>query len=650
MAEDFLKEFGINKVANLSAWLATKLIMRLIEKQLEPGPGLYRWSDGTADKPLELTQAGAADFDGVDPNKPILVFIHGTASSTAGSFGAFTTDEAVPVWRTLRDFFDKHIYGFEHRTMSDSPIENALELARTLPQNANLYLVSHSRGGLVGDLLCLQSIAATHLRRFNRGEPELAEADEFDRKKLGELAELLAAKKFRVQRFVRCACPARGTLLASENIDQFLSVLTNLVGLIPGLSGNPLYEVVKRVTLQIVKSRTKPALVPGVEAMMPTSPLVAFLNAAEDQAGGALGVVAGDIEGGGWLRRLGVFLTDRFVYESRDNDLVVNTDSMFYGARRKDPPRYVFDQGADVSHFNYFKNERTRAALARWLISADTDRPAEFLPIEGEMLEPVPMLRSIQTRAGAAQPIVFVLPGIMGSHLKVRDDHVWLRYPALAAGRLGLLRDIASKDVQPVALIGDYYRRLCEHLSNSHEVIPFAYDWRKSIDDSAKLLASEVEKALARTKEPVRILAHSMGGLVTRRMIKNRPELWEQICARDGGRFLMLGTPNRGSHAMVEALLGTATTIQQLALLDLTHNRREVVGIIASFPGMLELLPRKDGFFAKKTGRISQSRLPTSARPQRICSRTPRPRWVRCRSNCRTRTGSSTSPAARRER
>ena len=272
------------------------------------------------------------------------------------------------------------------------------------------------------------------------GEPELAEADEFDRKKLGELAELLAAKKFRVQRFVRCACPGRGTLLAGENIDQFLSVLTNLVGLIPGLVGNPLYEVVKRVTLQIVKNRTEPD--PRARRRSDDADLAAgrLSECSRRRGGWRTGVSWRAISrAAAGSTRLGVFLTDRLVYESRDNDLVVNTDSMFYGARRKDPPRYVFDQGADVSHFNYFKNERTRAALARWLISPDTDRPAEFLPIVGEMLKPVPMLRSMQTRAGAAQPIVFVLPGIMGSHLAGSRRPRLARLPRTgAAGGLGL--------------------------------------------------------------------------------------------------------------------------------------------------------------------------------------------------------------------
>ncbi len=161
---------------------------------------------------------------------------------------------------------------------------------------------------------------------------------------------------------MRCASPSRGTLLASENVDSLLSVLTNLVGLIPGVGGTPLYEVTKRIALEVIRNRTEPALVPGIEAMMPGSPLVALLNNLETPATGAIGVVSGDIEGGNWFKRIGVFATDRFLYEGRDNDLVVNTDAMFHGARRA-VAGYVFDRGADVSHFNYFRNPRTRAAL-----------------------------------------------------------------------------------------------------------------------------------------------------------------------------------------------------------------------------------------------------------------------------------------------
>nr|MDT0527286.1 hypothetical protein [Streptomyces sp. DSM 41633] len=127
----------------------------------------------------------------------------------------------------------------------------------------------------------------------------------------------------------------------------------------------------------------------------PQSPLVALLNNLTDPALGAMGVIAGDIQGGNWLKKIGVFASDHIIYEGRDNDLVVNTDAMFHGARRT-VAGYIFDQGADVSHFNYFSNPSTRGALVEWLAATDK-RPAIFRDIVTEALEPVPMLRSLQT-------------------------------------------------------------------------------------------------------------------------------------------------------------------------------------------------------------------------------------------------------------
>lgn len=587
------KDLGMNLLA-IPAWYATKALIRLIENNLKPGPGLYKWADATRDVAApDPEPAGFAEFD-VD--KPVLVFIHGTASSTRGSFGAFLNTEAQPQWQELQRMFGENIYAFEHRTLSESPIDNAIELLTALPRNARVSIVSHSRGGLVGDLVTLSSINTELVTNFNRGDPDLDLADLHDRRQLGRLAELIAHKQLRVERFVRCASPSRGTLLAGENIDVFLSVLTNLIGFIPGIGGTPLYEVIKRITLEIVKNRTVPSRVPGLEAMMPKSPLVALLNNLTDPARGAMGVIAGDIQGGNWLKRIGVFAGDHIIYEGRDNDLVVNTDAMFHGARRV-TAGYVFDQGAEVSHFNYFGNASTRGAVVEWLAAPDDQRPQSFRDIVAGELDPVPMLQPLQTRANADQPIVFVIPGIMGSHLNIGDRAVWMRYPALLRGGLGDLADVTATNVRPVALVGDGYRELCEFLQNSHEVIPFAYDWRRSVTDAARLLLVEVENALRRTTQPVRIIAHSMGGLVVRAMIAQAPDLWNRICERDGGRLVMLGTPNRGSHDIVESLLGSAATVQKLALLDLTHDTAEIVDIIAKFPGVLELLPDDNRFF-----------------------------------------------------
>jgi pimeloyl-ACP methyl ester carboxylesterase len=84
---------------------------------------------------------------------PLLVFIHGIGSSTEGSFGALRKPTAATEWSALQRRFGERIYAFEHRTLSESPIENALQLATALPAGARLNLVTHSRGGLVGDLL-----------------------------------------------------------------------------------------------------------------------------------------------------------------------------------------------------------------------------------------------------------------------------------------------------------------------------------------------------------------------------------------------------------------------------------------------------------------------------------------------------------------
>ncbi|HNK15762.1 MAG TPA: hypothetical protein PLZ20_14430, partial [Nitrospira sp.] len=417
----WVKEQGITTFEQLGAWLTAKLIIWLIEKKIRPEEGLYRWVKSSTENASSLVPPA-----GIPSDQPLLLFIHGTASNTLGSFGALHGDDASSEWQTLTQTFKEHIYAFEHRTMSQSPIDNALVLANALPDGARLTIVTHSRGGQVADLLCLKELLSEQIGRFGRKGGTANEADQHDQTQLTELAKVLRKKRFQVQRVIRVACPSQGTLLASENLDRFLSVVTSLIGLIPVVGQSPVYQVIKRITLETAKRRWDPSVIPGIESMIPQSPLVALLNAPDVQGAGDLGVIAGDIEGGSWFKRLGVFLTDTVFYENADNDLVVNTNSMFQGVSREKPARYIFDQGADVSHFRYFRNARTRHLLAQSLTGDPW--PPEFRPLEEAKVEPVPMLRAIQTRSGAAQPVVFVLPGIMGSELQADGKDVWMNY------------------------------------------------------------------------------------------------------------------------------------------------------------------------------------------------------------------------------
>ena len=105
------------------SWLGTKALMWAIEQRLAQGPGLYRWVDAP-DAAAELQPASAEGMEQDADEGPLLVFIHGIGSSTEGSFGALRKPTAATEWSALQRRFGERIYAFEHRTLSESPIES----------------------------------------------------------------------------------------------------------------------------------------------------------------------------------------------------------------------------------------------------------------------------------------------------------------------------------------------------------------------------------------------------------------------------------------------------------------------------------------------------------------------------------------------
>lgn len=163
-------------------WLGTKALMWAIENQLDRKPGLYRWQQGMG-QPADLIKVAATDVAQVAKEGPLLVFIHGTGSSTLGSFGDLQKISAND-WDALEAKFGGRIYGFEHLTLSESPIQNAIELATQLPKGAQVNLVTHSRGGIVGDLLCLDSFSDELIEQFKSDLPEPGDVPEDERERL----------------------------------------------------------------------------------------------------------------------------------------------------------------------------------------------------------------------------------------------------------------------------------------------------------------------------------------------------------------------------------------------------------------------------------------------------------------------------------
>ncbi len=431
-------------------------------------------------------------------SEPMLVLLHGTFVETVSTFGKLWTGHGSSVAQ-LFERYGQRVYALDHPTLGASPIANARTLVDALPTGARLHLVTHSRGGLVAEVLARLAgtkgvLTAAELAGF--AEPAYAG----QRRELADLAEQVKLKNLQVERVVRVACPARGTLLASKRLDAYLSVLKWTLE----ATGVPVLPGLVDFIGEVARRRTDPAEIPGLAAMMPGTPLVNWLNAAPKALPGDLRVVAGDLQHGStigsWLKSL---LAD--AYYRTDNDIVVNTNSMYGGAPRAGGATFLLDQGPTVTHFAYFENDKTAKAVVSALI--ESPPPAGFQPIgplswagqdasgERGLLD-----EATASPADPRKPAVFVLPGILGSNLKQGDADVaariWLS-PRLIGGFNRLAYQPAGADgVQEDGPIGAVYSDLTAFLAASHEVIPFGYDWRRPLQEEAARLAVRVKAAL----------------------------------------------------------------------------------------------------------------------------------------------------------
>jgi len=590
-----LKVLGVDVHARTALALAASVETR--KGLRRPGLGLYRCTPETG----RFGLAPCALPDQATDDRPYLVFLHGTLSSTWGSFGELWAPERSRELALLKSSYGDRILGFEHATLAVSPLQNALDLANALPVGATVHLISHSRGGLVGELLCRSQSRIGKARgdQWQASDPfssaELGLLGPQNRL-LGRLNQALKRRALRIARFARVACPALGTTLASARLDRWFSLIGSVAS--KALPQSPLAEIASDIgdfIAAVVKERTDPKTLPGVEAMMPESPFIRLVNWPAAAVAGELYVIAGDLDPDAWWAKLLVWVTDRFY--SGDHDLVVNTASMYGGAKRTDLAKGSFFEGPAVNHFNYFRNSDSAARMLAAMARGDGAGYEDFEP------KVVNIARAIEVRDATPRPTVFMLPGIMGSELGIKQDRVWFDIGDLLLGGMERLA-IGAKNVQPLQPFARYYGDLLQFLAASHRVIPFAYDWRLDPRTEGDRLAARIKQELPVAREqrqPIRILAHSMGGLLARTMIARHGDLWAQMLAIPGARLVMLGTPNGGSHSITELLVARSKTLRQLALLDVRNGTRGLLQVIARFPGVLAMLPsdaREDYFDA----------------------------------------------------
>jgi hypothetical protein len=300
----------------------------------------------------------------------LLLFVHGTFSSTMGSFGSL----AVTPWgreflAAARANYDA-VIGFDHATLGDDPLLNARDLlrrleARSWPHRPIFDAISYSRGGIV-----LRSL----LENLLPSSPWLSQ----------------------VERAVFVGAVNAGTLLAKpDNWHTLIDVYTNLaagacraVALFPQatIAATLLRELLQSVgafARHLATHAVAEGGIPGLAAMDPGGDFIRQLNSTqpgqptpEDSQYFAVtsqfspALIPSDARDipRQLILALSSGLVDQLMGEG--NDLVVNTASMTSidsqaGDFIKD--HLGFGANGVVYHTNYFLQPQTTAALTRWL-------------------------------------------------------------------------------------------------------------------------------------------------------------------------------------------------------------------------------------------------------------------------------------------
>ncbi|HKT72312.1 MAG TPA: hypothetical protein VJQ47_05435 [Steroidobacteraceae bacterium] len=254
------------------------------------------------------------------------------------------------------------------------------------------------------------------------------------------------------------------------------------------------------------------------------------------------------------------------------------------GSHRRDGPEHVtpYDRFA----FNDVDIERL-------LLTGDYRRELVAYFGEQEYRELVELAhRSQANGAGGSGMPAIIVPGIMGSQLglvrpqPLPNDILWLDPIDIQIGRLEALRLEEQTSIVSLGVVLYSHLRLKLHLrAGGFAPVFHDYDWRLGVDSLGKTLAERICRMESRN---VAIVAHSMGGLVTRAALTHPG-------AEKVERAILLGTPNFGSFAAVQALRGTYAVVRKIARLSNASSAENLAGeIFNSFPSLYHMLPHGD--------------------------------------------------------
>jgi CHAT domain-containing protein/pimeloyl-ACP methyl ester carboxylesterase len=568
------------------------LAIKLDNKQSDNITGLFQLTTDFKLAPPKVVNGGN-----------YLLFIHGTISSAQGAFMGLL---GTPVWSFITQTYPGRVLAFQHKTLTQSPLDNVLDLVKALPQTATLTLISHSRGGLVGDILSRFCVANPAKRGFSANEKNFLQKQNRtdDLQRIEAIEAVMLGKNITIGKFIRVAATASGTTLLSHRLDIYFNVIANVIGLASGLGVNPAFGIIKDLIATALKDRNDVSVLPGLEVQSPSSPFNQILNNANPDPStlieSPLIVISGDAKMSFRWQAIKVALTNLFFLG--DNDFVVDTRSMYNGVKYADNKvQYFFDQGADVSHSNYFVNDRTRNALLLALRNTGETLIPGFAKLDTRAFSQeeirnisslVPGGKVTPVQVSGKKPIVVLLPGIMGSTLTVSDKSIWINFFSFIGGGLTSLfySDDNNRNVKADGVVASSYKKIVDSLSRDYDVVVFPFDWRLNMVANAAALDRKLIE-LQQLGQPIKLIGHSMGGVLIRDYIVNHTDNWKKLQASQGFRLLFLGAPLGGSFRIPYVLFGLDSLIHTLDFVDVTHSKKDLLAVFSQFPGILSLLP-----------------------------------------------------------
>ncbi|MGA3211708.1 MAG: hypothetical protein ABSD20_10405, partial [Terriglobales bacterium] len=193
----------------------------------------------------------------------------------------------------------------------------------------------------------------------------------------------------------------------------------------------------------------------------------------------------------------------------------------------------------------------------------------------------------------ARRPVV-VVPGFMGSDLWLGSERIWPSVSRLFTdpgvfrynGDSGPIEARGLVDevvIVPNIIKLQHYGKLIDYLEEAigyergKDLLEFAYDFRQDVRISARQMAKAIDAWQPR--DPVTIIAHSMGALVSRYYV-------EQLGGhRKVERMVLLGGPLQGAPKSLTNLLAT------VKLLPFGLMGEKLRQLIVGFPSVYQLVP-----------------------------------------------------------